>query len=193
MLITSFHRQLRDSCSLPLGAGFLSLACSRFAGARSVLSTDGNGDIVASIERNLELNHSYLDRDRGAIGHIEARMLDWTDLTNLAETLLLQHKQAQRPRYDLVIGADITYLPEFLKPLVNTLTAIEALNPGITIIIAGAIRNTATYDTFLRECAEQGFTAEAIDFDCPPFHKQKGFFHNVVMTIKILHIKKTSG
>lgn len=65
---------------------------------------------------------------------------------------ILEDARIKSIKYDLVIGADITYHPEILRPLAELLKALSDVYPGLTIIISSTIRNLHTFSQFTDIC-----------------------------------------
>lgn len=171
---------------LGAGTGMLSILCGNHLGAESVLATDGNIEVVASMKENISLNSDNKSAD---LDTIKVAHFDWTDSDTLTQALSL-NSIGEWPKYDFIVGADITYNPEYFEPLVSALELLLAVNEHATILIAGAIRNTNTYNTFLDTCAENRLEVMEVEYQCPPLHQQKGFFHAIALPIKIMHIRK---
>ena len=188
-LSTEGHDLIQGKNVIELGAGtgLLSILCAGHLDAASVLSTDGVADVVTSIERNIRINQDLFEgsqkRPPGA------RILNWTDLSELSEVL---KQNGQLPKYDIILGSDITYNLDYMVPLVETFDAIDTLFPDIDIIISGAIRNINTFNAFIKACSDKGFEVSDVPFECPSFHQQKGFFHTIALPIRIFKIMRTS-
>jgi len=178
--------QDRDVLELGAGVGLLSIICGRLLGARQVLSTDGSPAVVESIKRNIALNRQALED--GPDEHIHARPLDWNDLSCLEDTLSFSPQG--KAKYDTIIGADITYNQDYFVPLLQTISALNKKFPNADIVISGAVRNIDTYNAFVLESGVCGFDVSEITYDCPPFHRQKGFFHTIATPIRIVKLTK---
>jgi len=176
----------RSVLELGAGAGLLSIICGRLFGAQQVLSTDGNPKVAEIIQRNIALNRPTPEDHREE--HIHARHLDWTTLTSLEDTLSLSPQG--KTKYDTIIGADITYNQDYFVPLIQTISTLNKMFPDADILISGAVRNIGTYNAFVSESKACGFDVSEIPFDCPPFHRQKGFFHTIAMPIRIVKLTK---
>ncbi|KAK3064261.1 hypothetical protein LTS18_008780 [Coniosporium uncinatum] len=176
----------RSVLELGAGAGLLSIICGRLLGAQQVLSTDGNPEVVVSIQRNIALNRPTPEDYREE--HVHARHLDWTELSSLEDTLSLSPQG--KTKYDTIIGADITYNKDYFVPLVQTISALNKMFSDADIVISGAVRNIDTYNAFVSESRACGFDVSEIPFDCPPFHRQKGFFHIIATPIRIVKLTK---
>jgi ribosomal protein L11 methylase PrmA len=158
---------VKDKNILELGAGtgFLSLLCAKHLGARHITSTDGDEGVVEALKENAFLNElhdaSYFQSSvfrwgRGIVGSwVEEDFASWP--------------------YDLVIGADIvrsniaslffvidfadnqtpqTYEKQAISALVATLRMLFQMKPDIQVLIAGAVRNWETFNTFTSACRE---------------------------------------
>lgn len=94
--------QIAGSNIIELGAGtgFLAILCARHLAARHVLATDGSGEVIDDLERNLYLN--------GLDGHenIDTAVLKWGH--SLIEELLNGKATDNGGRqYDVLIGSDL--------------------------------------------------------------------------------------
>lgn len=176
---------VRDKAILELGAGtgLLSILCAGPLLAARVISTDGDADVVESIECNTELNVHL--REPGQKHNLEAKVLDWADVSSLSQVLKYEGREAP---IDLVLGADITFDTESLEPLVNILSTLHDTNPGVDILISSVIRNEDTFTAFVYTCAKAGFRIKRIPFNCPALDKQRGFFHRTAPPIRIVRL-----
>ena len=189
----------KNVIELGAGTGLLSIFCAGPLRANYVLSTDGISEVVSSIEHNVMLNKALLTQNNNGVPVI-AKLLDWTDHSPLSTVLSVSQTDTELssiphhtsslsiPKYDLILGADITYNLQYFGPLVATLSILEAYFPGIDIVLAAAVRNINTFYSFLEACDEEGFEVEDVEFDCPSFHQQQGFFHNIALPIRIVKI-----
>lgn len=93
---------IRGKTILELGAGtgFLSILCAKHLGARFVLATDGNADVVRDLDSNLALNKI---KDTNLI---IAAVLEWGHM--LSDNILNSFEENMT--YDLVFGADVVSL-----------------------------------------------------------------------------------
>jgi len=179
----------RSVLELGAGAGLLSIICGRLLGAQQVLSTDGNPEVVESIQRNIALNRQSSEDGRDE--HIHARHLDWTELSSLEDTISLSLQGMTK--YDTIMGADITYNQEYFVPLMQTISALNRMFPDADIVISGAVRNIDTYNAFVSESGACGFDVSEISFECPPFHRQRAFFHTIATPIRIVKLTKRAS
>jgi predicted nicotinamide N-methyase len=189
-LTTEGQSLIKDKAIIELGAGtgMLSILCANHLQADIVLATDGLPEIVTSMEHNIELNPPAQD----GLSTVHAAHFEWSDTETLTQSIGLPSTRDWR-KYDLVIGADITYNPEYFEPLVNALLTLLKRNEDTTILIAGAIRNLNTYNAFLETCSENNLEVLEVDYDCPGLHQQKGFFHAIALPIKIMYIRRAKS
>lgn len=99
-LCTEEGRSLvRDRNVIELGAGtaLLSILCARHLGARHVIATDGDGNVMGDVTTNLFLNN--LD---GNAQHIDVAVLRWGSYLGS-----LEREQVMADGMDVVLGADI--------------------------------------------------------------------------------------
>lgn len=82
---------------LGAGTGFLSILCAKHLGARFVLATDGNPDVIRDLDSNLVLNQV------NDAGLITTAVLEWGYI--LPD--ILWDDLEESPTYDLVLGADV--------------------------------------------------------------------------------------
>lgn len=186
-LSTEGQALIKDRSIIELGAGtgMLSILCANHLGADLVLATDGLPEIVASMEQNIILNPPS---EVGSIP-VHAAHFEWSDTDTLIQSVGFPSNRDWL-KYDLVLGADITYNPEYFGPLISALTTLLNRNEETNILIAGAIRNLNTYNSFLGTCSLNGLEILEVDYDCPGMHQQKGFFHAIALPIKIMHIRR---
>jgi predicted nicotinamide N-methyase len=184
-LCTEGTSLVRDKAVLELGAGtgLLSILCAGLLQAARVVSTDGDADVVESIESNTRLNLRL--REPGQKYTLEAKVLDWADASSLPQVLEYEGQEAP---IDLVLGADITYAAESLEPLVNVLSALHDEYPRVDILISTVIRNEDTFTAFVHTCAKAGFRIKRIPFNCPALDQQRGFFHRTTPPIRIVRL-----
>lgn len=186
-LSTEGQALIKDKAIIELGAGtgMLSILCANHLGAGLVLATDGLPEIVTSIEQNIILNPPA----EAGLSTAHAAHFEWSDTETLTQSIGLPSSRDWL-KYDLVLGADITYNPEYFGPLVTALISLLNRNEGTSILIAGAIRNLNTHNAFLETCSKNRLEVLEIDYDCPGLHQQKGFFHAIALPIKIMHIRR---
>ncbi|KAM0693439.1 hypothetical protein Q7P36_006694 [Cladosporium allicinum] len=163
---------------LGAGTGFLAILCAKNLGAAHVTTTDGDEGVVEALKENLFLNG--LDDERKVLTSV----LRWGQGVRGS---WVQDDFEEHP-YDTVIGADITYDKVASNALVATIRMLFDLRPTTKAIIAGAIRNADTFESFRQACLRNRFTVEEIPFEAKPIHKQKALFYAKAVPFKILSI-----
>ncbi|KIX07694.1 uncharacterized protein Z518_02348 [Rhinocladiella mackenziei CBS 650.93] len=187
-LVTRRPDLVQDKNVLELGAGtgFLSLLCAGQLEASHVLATDGLGRVCESLQANIDLNreHDILHRRKPP----EVRQFDWTDLPELDHILATAKRSSIL--YDLVIGADITYHPDVLRPLAKLLGILKDTFPDVVILISVAIRSD-TFSQFIAICRNEiRFNVRELAFKIPDGLRYSGFFHSVATEIKIISLER---
>ena len=179
---------IQDKTILELGAGtgLLSILCAGPLNAVRVISTDGDVDVVESIQSNVALNPALYDKPPDK-RNLEAKVLDWADTSALAQIL---HHEGDKVPLDVVLGADITYAVESLEPLVSLLGALNEKYPEVDIIISTVIRNEDTYTAFVDTCVKTGLRVSSIPFDGASLDQQRGFFHKPTPPIRIVRLAR---
>ncbi|KIW19153.1 hypothetical protein PV08_03446 [Exophiala spinifera] len=177
--------QHRNVLELGAGTGLLSLLCAGQLQASHVLATDGLGHVCESLQHNVDLNLENGTLD----GHAPpaVRQLDWTDGPEI-DQMLMEANQSGR-RYGLIIGADITYHPDILRPLAELLSTLKAAFPETKILISATIRSD-TFATFVKICKELKFTVSELPCIIPDGLRYCGFFHSVATEIKIVSLDR---
>ncbi|KAK4946106.1 hypothetical protein LTR10_014908 [Elasticomyces elasticus] len=176
----------RNVLELGAGTGFLSLLCAGHLGASHVLATDGLGHVCEALESNVDLNKS----NDTLYGHVppQVRQLDWTDRPEI-DQLLDDTKQAGR-QYDLIIGADITYHPDILRPLAELLSMLKDAFPQTSILISATIRSN-TFADFVAICRDDlNFKVTELPCKIPQGLQYCGCFHSVATEIKIVSLER---
>ena len=135
----------KDKTVLELGCGtaLASVAASAL-GAKYVIATDGNTEVLGLARRNLELNGIYplgsesdSSRGTGEVATLQWGLMDASDFYD---------------RADVIIGSDLTYNSGNWRVLVETLNAVLAPN-GIVIYV------TLGHAGFTAEGEMNGFIA----------------------------------
>ncbi|KAL2428830.1 Protein-lysine N-methyltransferase EFM3 [Exophiala dermatitidis] len=179
---------VRNKTVLELGAGtgFLSLLCAGHLGASHVVATDGLANVCETMQANADLN-----RDNNTLcGHSppEVRQLDWTDQPEIDR--LIDSAKTAGTQFDLVIGADITYHPDILRPLAELLGILKNNFPDVVILISATIRSD-TFAQFTAICQnEVGFRVVEQQCNIPDSVRYSGFFHSVATPIKIVSLER---
>jgi protein-lysine N-methyltransferase EEF2KMT len=189
---------------LGAGTGFLSLFCSTILSPKRVIATDYLDQILDSMRENLRLNERNPESSTGG-PNIDIAKIDWEDENDLFVTLQAPISNSHLPSSptsliipDVVLGADITYHPHALPPLVSLLSRILQLSKSpsntaapprtLRVLISSTIRSSSTLSTFISLCHEHNLSVEEIDFTVPHSHLQKGLFHAIAMETKIFEI-----
>jgi predicted nicotinamide N-methyase len=173
----------RNVLELGAGTGFLSLLCAGQLEAGHVLATDGLGHVCESMQANFDLNENEHQGTLRGRPPPQARQLDWTDPSEIDRLL------AGDVQYDLVIGADITYHPDILRPLAELLSRLKDKFPNVVIIISATIRSD-TFAQFVAICRDLGFQVKELNCDIPDGLRYSGFFHSVATEIKIVSLER---
>ena len=187
-LSTKASDSVRGKNVLELGAGtgFLSLLCAGHLNASRVLATDGLGHVCESLQANVDLNvaNNTLQGNRAP----EVLQLDWTDRPAI-DQLLKDTKSLNKP-LDLVIGADITYHPDILRPLAELLSMLKEDFPRVAILIAATIRSD-TFANFTTICDQEfKFKVTEETVNIPDGMQYSGFFYTVATPIKIISLER---
>ena len=187
-LFTQSPELVRGKNVLELGAGtgFLSVLCAGQLKAASVLATDGLGLVCESLQANVDLNleNGTLEGFKG----LEVLQLDWSDQRTIDQ--LLEDARKSSTSYDLIIGADITYHPDILRPLAELLSTLKDNFPNVIILISGAIRSD-TFSQFKAICHDE-FSFKVIEKSVfvPDGLRYSGFFHTVATPLKVVTLER---
>lgn len=173
---------IRGKSILELGSGtsYVSILCANYLDAAHVLATDGDDNVVASFSTNFYLNGLQNS------SRIEGKELKWGHALTGGE-----HPQWNLGRdVDLVVGADLTYDPRNILPLLSTFGDIFELYPDVKILMAATVRNEETAQKFPDACRLHRFGLEEIDFPVPSSKCQNGPFYTDQVPIQLSHITK---
>jgi protein-lysine N-methyltransferase EEF2KMT len=176
----------RSVLELGAGTGLLSIICAGPLAAAYVLATDGDEDVDKRIEGNIGLNH-HLPRRSGRRIPLEAKVLKWGSSETLGSVL---PSKGGNVLYDTILGADLTYSLDSLDPLASTISGLAELCPTAEIVISAPMRDEDMFDLFLAHCLNHGLSVYDIDFRCPRFELQRGFFHSLDPPIRIVRIRR---
>jgi predicted nicotinamide N-methyase len=126
--------QGKNVLELGAGTGFLSIFCLLVLGAKNVVATDGNEQVLDGLRENIALNRSSFVKLN--CPEPITKKLYWgddEDLDELKITLLHSNDpdaggtQGSALIPDIILGADITYHPdanELLAPLITQLSRV---------------------------------------------------------------------
>jgi hypothetical protein len=154
----------KNILELGAGTGFLSMLCAKHLEANHVTSTDGDEQVVEALKENAFLNELHDE------SHMHSSVLRWG--RGIVGSWV-EEDFAAWP-YDVVIGADIvrcmltkraqtrqaddgdvqTYEKMAISALAASLRMLFQLKPDIHVLIAGAIRNWDTFNSFVFACGE---------------------------------------
>ena len=171
---------------LGAGTGFLSLLCAGHLNAAHVLASDGLGHVCESLQVNVDLNEENVTLQAGEPP--EVLQLDWTDRPAIEQLL----RSADEPgrQFDLVIGADITYHPDILRPLAELLSMLKDKFPDVVILISATIRSE-TFSQFTAICRDEfKLKVTELRVDIPDGLRYSGFFHSVATPIKVVSLER---
>ena len=129
----------RDVLELGAGTGAVGLVCA-LLGARSVTMTDRDEATLALMHANARLNGHY---DPNASCEVSARALDWGDLATY-------HARA----YNLIVAADVLYLPEHCDAL--PAAAAAHLAPGGQLVVACGLRRAGLMERLVDAIRARG-------------------------------------
>ncbi|CAL3968504.1 unnamed protein product [Diplocarpon coronariae] len=163
------------------GTGYLSILCAKYLKPAHILATDGDDDVVASLPTNFYLNGL---QDSSII---EAKELKWGHALTGEE-----HPEWNLGRkVDLVLGADLTYDPRNIPPLVSTFAEIFELYPSAKILIAATVRSLETFEKFPEACEMSGFSLQELVFEMPKEDVQEGPFYSDQALVRLCLVTKT--
>lgn len=163
------------------GTGYLSILCAKYLEASHVLATDGDDDVVASFSTNFYVNGLQDSKT------LEGKELKWGHALTGGE-----HPQWNLGRnIDLVVGADLTYDPRNIPPLVSTFGDLFELYPAIKILIAATVRSQETFEKFPDACKRNGFGFQQIEFDMLKAGEQEGPFYSDQAPVPLCLVTKS--
>ena len=179
---------VRNKRVLELGAGtgLLSLLCAGHLQAAHVMATDGLCHVCESLQANINLNKANFTLSGGALP--EVLQLDWTDRPAIKD--LVQSCKESSRQFDLVIGADITYHPDILRPLAELLDSLKNSFPDMVILISATIRSN-TFSKFAAICRDEfKFKVTELQVNIPSGLRYSGFFYSLATPIKIISLTR---
>ncbi|TID14572.1 gb [Venturia nashicola] len=160
------------------GTGMLSILCARWLGCTQVTATDGDDRVVEALDNNIFLN-GLQQSDL-----IAARILKWG-------RALEENEGGMQQVAEIAIGADITYDPTIIPPLISTLRELCSINENMEILIAATVRQTDTLSIFLHACGRSNFSIAEVDFPMIPKKEQKGPFYSDIAPVRIFRLRST--
>ncbi|KAG0256389.1 Protein fam86a [Mortierella polycephala] len=150
------------------GVGFLGIACA-FLGAKKVVLTDGNTDVLAMARQNIGYNVVPCPTT--------ASLLDWENFTQ---------EQIVALKAEVLILSDLTYDPTNIVPLVNVLKAI--LVKGVSAYMSSAIRNPQTFVDFFARIEQECVGVEIEEISLKDAEHLFFFDEETVQTVKVFHL-----
>ena len=123
----------RDVLELGAGTGAVGLTCAAL-GASSVTMTDRDEATLALMHTNARINGHY---DASSTCEVCVQGLDWGDPATYI----------QGASYDLVVAADVLYLPEHCAALPDAVAA--HLAPGGKVVVACGLRRRGLLDALV--------------------------------------------
>lgn len=187
-LFNQCPEMVRNKNILELGAGtgFLSVLCAGHLKAASVLATDGLSHVCESLQANINLNVHNNTLQGNSVPEI--LQLDWDDHRAL-DKLIKDVKDAGK-RYDLILGADVTYNPVILHPLAEVLSILKDNFPNVIILISATVRSE-TFSQFTEICENEfKFKVTKQQVGIPDGLRYSGFFHTVATPIKVISLER---
>jgi protein-lysine N-methyltransferase EEF2KMT len=119
------------------GAGLLGIGMKKL-GAKSVLMTDGDPNVLKGMRTNIEINRCDCKVER----------LLWGDKSDISG-------------YEVVICADVVYDPELIDPLLYTLS--ELIDNDILCLIALTERSKETINSFKNTCLKYNLFPKLVE------------------------------
>merc|ERR1712093_61479 len=184
--LSSLTPQFDPNPSITLHEARNILAAAGTTGLRTweaghVLATDGDDDVVASFSTNFYLNGLQ------EASHIEGKELKWGHALTGGED-----PQWNLGRHiDLVLGADLTYDPRNIPPLLSTFGDLFELYPDVEILIAATVRSEETFAKFPDACKRNGYRLREINFEILKAEEQQGPFFSDMAPVRLCIITKT--
>ncbi|KAI1317744.1 hypothetical protein EDD11_007918 [Mortierella claussenii] len=150
------------------GVGFLGIACA-FLGAKKVVLTDGNTEVLAMARQNIGYNEVPCPTT--------ASILDWESFTEEQVAVL---------DAEVLILSDLTYDPSNIVPLVTLLKAI--LVKGVSAYMSSAIRNPQTFVDFFARITQECTGVEIEEIPLKDAEHLFFFDEQTVQTVKVFHL-----
>ncbi|KAI5294522.1 hypothetical protein KEM52_003816 [Ascosphaera acerosa] len=151
---------------LGCGVGLLSMYCLKCLNARTVVATDMEQGLMDALDDGIKRNQ--LDSQR-----ITGRLWNWADALGGED-----NDAGEKLQFDVAIGADLIYDPDVVPLLVKAIGRLFTHHGVKHFVIAATLRNVATFELFLAQCAASGFTCSKVDYESPPRTEQDGLYHD---------------
>jgi protein-lysine N-methyltransferase EEF2KMT len=136
---------------LGAGTGLAGLMICKLSGRNAIL-TDGDEEVVAQLQRNIELNSLQTK--------CQAQRLYWGK--DAAVT-------AEPGRQQVVLAADVTYDPGAAPLLVSTIKEFLTKTDTRFCLVSATVRSTDTFNAFMRECKKKSIKVVHIEHYSSPF------------------------
>ncbi|KAI1322147.1 putative methyltransferase-domain-containing protein [Xylariaceae sp. FL0255] len=166
---------------LGAGPGYISILCAKYLGATHVIASDGADEVVATLSENFYLNGLHNSPDVKAVDYIWGHALMGTE----------EKEWNGGQPVDVILGADITYDPSIIPPLISAIQEFHDLFPHAVILIAAAERNQDTFGKFVNTCQQNHFSVREIDYPLQPAPVQTGPFYSDKVPIRICEISSS--
>ncbi|KAH7399891.1 putative methyltransferase-domain-containing protein [Cadophora sp. MPI-SDFR-AT-0126] len=163
------------------GTGYISILCTKYLEARHVLATDGDDDVAASFSTNFYLN-GLQESTR-----IEGKELKWGHALTGGE----DSRWNLGRHINIVLGADLTYDPRNIPPLVSTFGDLFELYPHVEILIAATVRSEETFGKFPDACKRNGYGFREVEFEILKGAEQEGPFYSDLAPVRLCMITKS--
>ena len=137
----------RDVLELGAGTGAVGLTCAAL-GASSVTMTDRDEAALALMHTNARINGHY---DASSTCEVCVQGLDWGDPATYI----------QGASYDLVVAADVLYLPEHCAALPDAVAA--HLAPGGEVVVACGLRRAGLLEALVDSLRSVGLDDVCVD------------------------------
>ncbi|GAX25885.1 hypothetical protein FisN_6Hh077 [Fistulifera solaris] len=141
---------------LGAGLGLCGIVAHRLLQARTVYVTDGDSDVLKVMKENIQANR--LAEERPISGH----QLLWGAEYALAflETMRRLEPENDSLLFDVILAADVVYVPQVIAPLFETVHTV--LEPVVGVFLLAFARRLVdvTLDDVLQEAKRAGFVYE---------------------------------
>ncbi|KAI9888284.1 MAG: hypothetical protein M1814_000774 [Vezdaea aestivalis] len=143
----------KNIIELGAGTGLVSIICSKFLAARYVIASDGDSDVVNTLDSNII--RAGLIKVSAARKSIDSMQIRWgentgdlmspTQLANLGGS---RNTNSGSGSWDLVLAADVTYDSDVIPLLARTIKDLLLAFPQLQVIMSATIRNEETFALF---------------------------------------------
>jgi predicted nicotinamide N-methyase len=148
--------ELKAETVLELGAGcgMVGITCAGMKDCKSVILTDYDPGSLKLLEENIVLNRESM----GACNCFVTGLM-WGDIESA--NALLGVASAQETRLPLLVGSDLIYCKDVIRPLFETVASLLSIK-GIFILASSFDIGQESNDIFDAECSVFGFSVETI-------------------------------